>query len=109
MTLRVLARVLVKNSGEDEFDLVILVDLIGEGVPIITTVPNHSLMELGGRALGLIDTGQNCDKDKVGVVKGVLGAFFEFLLERLGGKFGVCRDGPEIGNDAEDALGLLAG
>ena len=101
------ARILMKKGGHDEFGLVIFVHLVGEGVPIITTVPDRSLMKFRVRVLGLANSREDRDEDKVGVVEGVLGAFFELLLKGFGGKFCIRRDGTEIGNDAEDALGLF--
>jgi hypothetical protein len=54
MPQRVVAGVLVEQSRIDKLDLIVLVDLIGESMPVITAVPDHSPMEFGVGAFGLI-------------------------------------------------------
>jgi len=65
-------------------------------------------MELRIRTFSLIHPCQERDKDEVGVVECVLRAFFEFVLYRFGRQLLIHRHGTEVGDDTEDAFGLLA-
>jgi len=88
----VVARVLVRDYGHDEFDKVILAGLVEVGVPEVSSVAGCPLMELGGGVGGLgvtCNDGRNEDRR---VVKTVVRSCDELLFDGLGRQVNVGAD-----------------
>ena len=80
---------------------------VGEGVPVVTSITDGAVAELGIRVAvqseASLDT---CDQER-GVVEAVAGCQVEFFLWRHGRELGICGHGAKVGHDAQNALGLL--
>lgn len=103
------AVVLTEDDRAEAADHEVLVRGVGEGVPVVAGVAFDALMELRVR---IVVHGEACldgGEDERGVVEAVLTGEEELLFCGLGCELGACRDGAEVGHDAENALGLLRG
>jgi len=102
------AVVLVEEYGSGAADHEVLVRSVGKGVPVVSGVAFDALVELGVGVTIHCEAGLNRGYEERRVVEAVLGCEGQFFFWRLGRQFYVSGDRAEVGDDAEDALGLLA-
>jgi hypothetical protein len=78
-----------------------------KAMPVVASVSGCAVAE--GR-FGLVDVGdagEDADFNEAGIVEGVVEDQLELLLWGHGRQLGIGGDGTEVGDDEEDALGLL--
>jgi len=103
----VIAVVLVGDGGNDSFDQEILDGLICGGMPEVATEGGAAGTELGIRVGSEAIAGEGERDEDGGVVEGVFEGGGELLFDGLGRKLDVSTDGAEVGEDEENARGLL--
>ncbi len=80
----VVARVLVRDHGHEEFDEVILAGLVEVGMPEVSPLAGGTLVEFGGGVGGLgVTCNDGGDEDRR-VVEAVVRCCDEFLVDGLG-------------------------
>src|SRR5579859_789421 len=107
MTKGVVARVFVRDDRDNKLRHEVAVDRIGKAMPVVTAVSDRAVTE--GR-LGLVpvrDSGQDSYFNEAGIIEGVVEDQFELFLCRHWRKLDVGSDRAKVGNDEENALGLL--
>jgi len=103
----VIAVVLVGDGRHDPFHQDVLDGLIGGGMPEVASVAEASSAELGVGVAREVVAGEGRRNEDGGVVEGIFEGCGELLLDGLGRELDVGTDGAEVGEDAEDTLGLL--
>ena len=104
----VVAAVLMGDRRHDEFDEVVFIGLVDEGVPKISAIGGGSLMKLRCGVGGLVVACDDSGQEDRGIVEAVLSGGEELLFYGLRREMDVGADGTKVGNDAEDAFGLLS-
>jgi len=105
----VVAIVLMGDGRDDGFDEEVFAGLVDDGVPEVTAVGDAAVTELGIRVAFEVVAGDGEGDKDGGVIKRIFKGSGELLLDGLGREFDVGTDGAEVGEDAEDAGGLLVG
>ena len=103
------AVVLVEERGEEPGAEVSAVGFIDEAAPEIGPERGGTVVE-GGVGIDAVggDAGE-AEEDEGGVVEGLFGGDFEVVVPAGRVDLGAGRDGTEVGHEAKDSLGLLAG
>ena len=104
---RVVACVFVGDGGHDELDHVVLNGLVDEGMPEVAAVPSCSLVKLRRGIRGLVNASDRGRQEDGRVVEAVVRRSDELVLYGLRGEMHIGADCSKVGEDAEDALGLL--
>lgn len=101
------AGVLMRGGWDDELNKEIFLGLIGGSVPEIASVADAAGAELGRGVAQVADVGDGDGHGERGVVEGILAGGDELFLDGLRRQMVSGGDGAKVGNDAEDAAGLL--
>ena len=97
----------MRGSGNEEFDHIVFGGLVNGQVPEVAAVTCAAGSEPGCGVAKVVVARNRNRNGEGGVIKEVLSRRGEFFFDRLGWKMLFGADGTEVGNDAEDAFGLL--
>ena len=101
------AIVLMEDDRTHSTDHEVFVGRVSEGVPVVSSVTDGTLVKFGVGFAVHGEAGLNACDEEGGIVEAVFCRESQLLLCCLGWQFRVGGNGTEVRHDSEDTLGLL--
>src|SRR5215469_7446755 len=104
----VVAGIFAHYGGNNELDRVVLYGLVYEAMPVVAAISCTPVPKFGSLIGCHLQPCERANEDHGRVVEAVLAGGDELLPDGLGREMGVCAHCAEVGDDEEDAFGLLS-
>src|ERR1700677_290034 len=96
----------MQHRGDDELDKGVLVDGVGQSVPVISAITLSPLAEFRVRLVGLRNPSLAGNENERRIINAVEHRSLELFLHRLRRKMFICAHCAEVGDDVKNALRL---